>query len=58
MKINVIDQWGHDNDIPVKVFTFSGGEVHVKIDMEAFKSSFIDLTTIQKVEASGYPFLR
>uniref|UniRef100_A0AAU8HZM0 Ribose-phosphate pyrophosphokinase n=1 Tax=Klebsiella phage FKP3 TaxID=3231233 RepID=A0AAU8HZM0_9CAUD len=50
MKINVIDQWGHDNDISVKVFTFSGGEVHVKIDMEAFKYSFIDLTTIQKVE--------
>lgn len=50
MKINIIDQWGHDNGIPVKVFTFSGGEVHVKIDMEAFKSSFIDLTTIQKVE--------
>lgn len=50
MKINIIDQWGHDNDIPVKVFTFSGGEVHVKIDMEAFEKSFIDLPSVQRIE--------
>ncbi len=50
MKINVINQWGHYNNIPVQVFTFSGGEVHVKVDMEAFKSSFMNLENIQKVE--------
>ena len=36
MKINVIDQFGYSSDIPVQVFTFSGGEVHVKLDMTAF----------------------
>ena len=36
MKINVIDQFGYSSDIPVQVFTFSGGEVHVKLDMAAF----------------------
>ena len=36
MKINVIDQFGYSSDIPVQVFTFSGGEVHVKLDVAAF----------------------
>lgn len=36
MKINVIDQFGYSSDIPVQVFTFSGGEVHVKLDMTDF----------------------
>lgn len=50
MKINIIDQFGNGNIIPVKVFTFSGGEVHVKIDMEAIKAAYIDTTNSQKVE--------
>lgn len=50
MKINIIDQFGNGNLIPVKVFTFSGGEVHVKIDMEAIKAAYIDTTNSQKVE--------
>lgn len=50
MKINIIDQFGNGNLIPVKVFTFSGGEVHVKIDMEAIKEAFIDTTNSQRVE--------
>lgn len=50
MKINIIDQFGNGNIIPVKVFTFSGGEVHVKIDMEAIKAAYIDTTNSKKVE--------
>lgn len=50
MKINIIDQFGNGNIIPVKVFTFSGGEVHVKIDMDAIKAAYIDTTNSQKVE--------
>ena len=50
MKINIIDQFGNGNLIPVKVFTFSGGEVHVKIDMEAIKAAYIDTTNSHKVE--------
>lgn len=50
MKINIIDQFGNGNLIPVKVFTFSGGEVHVKIDMEAIKAAYIDTTNSKKVE--------
>lgn len=50
MKVNIIDQFGNGNLIPVKVFTFSGGEVHVKIDMEAIKAAYIDTTNSHKVE--------
>lgn len=50
MKINIIDQFGNGNIIPVQVFTFSGGEVHVKIDMEAIKEAYIDTTNSKRVE--------
>lgn len=50
MKINIIDQFGNGNLIPVQVFTFSGGEVHVKIDMEAIKEAYIDTTNSKRVE--------
>lgn len=50
MKINIIDQFGNGNLIPVQVFTFSGGEVHVKIDMEAIKEAYIDTTNSKRAE--------
>lgn len=50
MKINIIDQFGYANVIPVKVFTFSGGEVHVKLDMEAISEAHINIATCHKVE--------
>ncbi len=49
MKINMIDQFNNSNLIPVEVFTFSGGEVHVKIDMEAMTTTYI-ATDTKKVE--------